>query len=306
VSIYEIAYLTKVIATTSAAMLLYDEGMLPLVAPVSRFLPEFSGGRKDQVTIRMLLSHHSGLPAGRVLWNKANSPADAKKLVLATPLQTVPGKSFVYSDLGADVMAWVIEKIAGMPLDRFVQERVFGPLQMHDTFFRPDPILDKRIAPTQDVSRRGYPLRGEVHDESAYVLGGVAGHAGLFSTAADLAVYAQMMLNGGQIGGTRIISEQTVKVFTTEVAHSRALGWETSNHVHGAGDLLSAKAFGHTGFTGTSIWIDPERQLFVVVLANRTYAPRARNPARIRGEVRNEVADAAAGAILESAKGMAR
>jgi CubicO group peptidase (beta-lactamase class C family) len=290
-SIYDLASLTKVVATTTAAMILFDEGKLPLDAPVKQFLPEFSGGAKDKVTIRMLLTHHSGLPAGRVLWGK--SQAEARRLVLQAPLQTVPGKTFVYSDLGADVLGWVIEKASGESLDQFVAQRVFEPLQMHDTFFRPSPSMLNRIAPTQDESRRGYPLRGEVHDESAYVLGGVAGHAGLFSTAADLAVFAQMLVNRGELHGTRIVADSTVRLFTTEVAHARALGWETSNHVHGAGQLLGEHAFGHTGYTGTSLWIDPDRKLFVVLLTNRTYAPRSRHPADIISDVRNDVADVA-------------
>ena len=298
-TIYDLASLTKVVATTTAAMILFDEGKLPLNAPVKQFLPEFSGGLKDQVTVRHLLSHHAGLPAGRVLWNNARNPEEGKRLVLQSPVNTTPGKTFVYSDVGADILGWVIEKAAGMPLDKFVQDRVFGPLRMFDTFFRPAPALDFRIAPTQDVSRRGYPLRGEVHDETAYVLGGVAGHAGLFSTAADLAVFAQMMLNRGEFNGVRIVADSTVRIFTNEVAHARALGWETSNKVHGAGEYLSNKAYGHTGFTGTSLWIDPERDMFVVILANRTYAPRSRHPADVMADVRNDIADAAALSIVE-------
>ena len=303
-SIYDLASLTKVIATTTAAMILYDEGKLPLDAPVKQFLPAFSGGAKDRVTVRQLLTHHSGLPAGRILTG-AKSPAEAKRLVLSTPLGCPPGKCFTYSDLGADVLGWVIESVAGESLDRFVAHHVFEPLQMHDTFFRPPSALDKRIAPTQDWSRRGRPLRGEVHDESAYALGGVVGHAGLFSTAADLAVFAQMLLNGGELNGRRIVADSTVRLFTTEVADSRALGWETANYVHGAGELLSNRAYGHTGYTGTSLWIDPARRLFVVLLTNRTYAPRALHPADVIADVRNDLADVASLSITADQRMMA-
>jgi CubicO group peptidase (beta-lactamase class C family) len=303
-SIYDLASLTKVIATTTAAMILYDEGKLPLDAPVRQFLPEFSGLGKDLVTIRQLLSHRSGLPAGRIL-SAAKTPAEARRMVLATPLGCPPGKCFTYSDLGADVLGWVIENVAGESLDKFVARRVFEPLHMHDTFFRPAPELDKRVAPTQDWSRRGHALRGEVHDESAYALGGVTGHAGLFSTAADLAVFAQMLLNGGALNGQRIVADSTVRLFTTEVADSRALGWETANHVHGAGEFFGSHAFGHTGYTGTSIWIDPERKLFVVLLTNRTYAPRALHPADVIADVRNDLADVASLSITSDRHMMA-
>ncbi len=292
-SIYDLASLTKVIATTTAAMILYDEGKLPLDAPVRQFLPEFTrrsqGSRHDPPA-----AHASfGTPCRAHPLTRAKSPADARRMVLATPLGCPPGKCFTYSDIGADILGWAIENIAGESLDKFVAHRVFEPLQMHDTFFRPDPALDGRIAPTQDTSPRGHAIRGEVHDVSAYELGGVAGHAGLFSTAADLAVFAQMLLNGGEFGGRRIVADSTVRLFTTEVADHRALGWETPNHVHGAGELFSTRAFGHIGYTGTSIWIDPERKLFVVLLTNRTYAPRVRHPADAIADVRNDLADAA-------------
>ena len=200
----------------------------------------------------------------------------------------------------------MIEKVAGEPLDVFVQKRVFAPLQMHDTFFRPDPALRTRIAPTQDFSRRGYPLRGEVHDETAFVLGGMAGHAGLFSTVADLAVFAQMMLNRGELNGKRIIADSTVRLFTTPVAHFRALGWETANKIHGAGELLSDRAYGHTGYTGTSMWIDPERDIFIVILTNRTYAPHTRHPADAIADVRNDIADVTTLSITADRQMMAR
>ena len=179
-SIYDLASLTKVVGTATAAMILYDEGRLELDAPVSRYLPSFSGGDKDNVTVRQLLTHTSGLPAGRDLRRLANGAWEARTLVMSAPLACRPGACQIYSDLGADVLGFTIEAIAGQGLDSFLMERVFTPLGMNDTHFRPDLAQRDRIAPTEVSSPRGYPLRGEVHDETAWALGGVAGHAGLF------------------------------------------------------------------------------------------------------------------------------
>jgi CubicO group peptidase (beta-lactamase class C family) len=212
----------------------------------------------------------------------------------------------VYSDVGADVLGWVVEKAAGQSLDAFVQRRLFAPLEMTSMRFRPPASLRGSIAPTQHVSRRGYPLRGEVHDESAFVLGGVAGHAGLFGTADDVAVFAQMMLNGGEFNGVRIVADSTIRLFTTHVADARTLGWESANGVHGAGDLLSPQAYGHTGYTGTSLWIDPVRETFVVLLTNRTYAPRSRYAGDVIADVRNDLADATTLAIDDDERVAAR
>ncbi|MEW5917091.1 MAG: serine hydrolase, partial [Gemmatimonadota bacterium] len=250
-TIYDLASLTKVVATTTAAMILFDEGKLELDAPVSRYLPGFSGGDKDRVTMRHLLTHRSGLPAGRELWRLASTQSGARWAVVATPLVCSPGSCFIYSDLGADVLGWAIEAIAGEPLDAFVQQRVFGPLGMTDTFFNPADSLDHRIAPTEIAPPRGYPIRGEVHDENAFVLGGVAGHAGLFSTAADLSVFAQMLLNGGEYNGARIVSDSTVALFTRRAAgpgnwsgSSRALGWDTADGDGSSGIYLTPRAYG--------------------------------------------------------------
>jgi CubicO group peptidase (beta-lactamase class C family) len=296
-SIFDLASLTKVVGTTTAAMILFDEGRLPLDAPVKRYLPEFASGAKAGVTIRMLLTHTSGLPAGRLLWGKARNPSHARQLMLAAPLQCAPGRCFQYSDVGAATLGWVIERITGQSLDAFLARRVFEPLKMTSTSFRPAANLLSSIVPTQHTSRRGYALRGEVHDETAYLLGGVAGHAGLFSSAADLAAFAQMMLNRGELNGVRIVADSTVRIFTTEHKHSRALGWETANGVHGSGNFLSESAYGHTGFTGTSMWIDPERRVFVVLLTNRVFAPYIRRSGDAIADVRNDLADAATLAI---------
>ncbi len=298
-TIYDLASLTKVVATTTAAMILYDEGRLALDEQVATYLPAFAGGTKDQVTVRQLLTHHSGLPAGKQLWRMALNREQAKRIVLETPLICSPGKCFLYSDLGADVLGWVIEEIAGQSLDVFLNERLFEPLGLNDTFFNPSHTLQARIAPTEVAPPRGYPLKGEVHDENAFALGGVAGHAGLFSTASDLAVFAEMMLNGGIYDGVRIVSDSTVARFTARTAGTRALGWDTADGDGGSGEYLSDRSYGHTGYTGTSIWIDPDRDMFVILLTNRVHAARARRPAKVISDVRADLADAAALAVIE-------
>ena len=299
-SIYDLASLTKVVGTTTAAMLLYDSGRLDLDAPVNTYLPAFSGGWKDSITVRQLLTHRSGLPAGRDLWRVAHTPDEARAAVLATNLECRPGQCFIYSDLGADVLGFVIEAVAGESLDVLLHDKVFEPLGMTDTFFRPADSLTYRIAPTEIAPPRGYPLRGQVHDENAYALGGVAGHAGLFSTAADLSIFAQMMLNGGEYNGVRILSDTTVALFTRRAAGTRALGWDTADGDGGSGKFLASGAYGHTGYTGTSIWIDPERQMFVLLLTNRVHAARARRPAKVISDVRADLADAAAAAVIDN------
>jgi CubicO group peptidase (beta-lactamase class C family) len=299
-SIYDLASLTKVVGTTTAAMLLYDAGRLDLEAPVSTYLPAFSGGWKDSVTVRHLLTHRSGLPAGRDLWRIARTPDEARAAVLATNLECRPGQCYIYSDLGADVLGFVIEAIAGESLDVFLHDKVFEPLGMNDTFYRPADSLTYRIAPTEIAPPRGYPLQGQVHDENAYAFGGVAGHAGLFSTAADLSIFAQMMLNGGEYNGVRVLSDTVVSLFTRRTAGTRALGWDTAEGTGGAGKFLDSHAYGHTGYTGTSIWIDPERQMFVLLLTNRVHAARARRPAKVISDVRADLADAAAAAVIDN------
>jgi CubicO group peptidase (beta-lactamase class C family) len=299
-TIYDLASLTKVVGTTTAAMILYDEGKISLDERVTTYLPAFSGGNKDLVTVRELLEHRSGLPAGRDLWRHAHTPEEARQLVLDTPLEYRPDHGQIYSDLGADILGMVIEAVSGQPLDKFLAERVFTPLAMHDTEFKPADSLVYRIAPTEVSPPRGYPIDGEVHDENAFALGGVAGHAGLFGTASDLAVFAQMMLNGGTYDGVRIVSDSAVKLFTARASGDRALGWEVADGEHGAGNYLSATAYGHTGFTGTSIWIDPERDMFVILLTNRVHAARAKRPAKVIADVRADLSDAAALAVTDA------
>jgi CubicO group peptidase (beta-lactamase class C family) len=301
-TIYDVASLSKVVGTTTAIMILFDEKKIGLDDPVVNYIPTFGGGDKDRVTIRQLLTHTSGLPAGRDIWRIAQTPLEARALVLNTPLEGRPGAQYIYSDLGADVLGLIVEVVASEPLDKFLTRRVFDPLGMNETFYRPADSLRYRIAPTEVTPPRGYPLRGEVHDENAYALGGVAGHAGLFSTAADLSVFAQMMLNGGEYNGVQIISKPTVELFTSRAFGHRALGWDTAEGDYGSGRYLGPTAYGHTGFTGTSMWIDPEREMFVILLTNRVHAARALRPAKVISDVRADLSDAAVLSVLDGPK----
>ena len=296
-TIWDMASLTKVVGLTSAMMLLVEGGRVDLSAPVQRYVPEFQGKWKDSVTIRHLLTHSSGLPAWRPLYKEAESPAAALALAIATPLDTLPGVRMVYSDLGVIILGDVVARVSGRTLDAFLRERVFGPLGMAETQYRPEAALRPRIAPTEVDPWRQRHLRGEVHDENAFALGGVAGHAGLFSTGRDLVRLARMYLNAGELDGRRFVAAATITRFTTAqdpaLSH-RALGWETPNGTNSAGRLMSARAFGHTGFTGTSIWMDPGRDLFVILLTNRVNPTRER---RAIGAIRIAVADAVMGTL---------
>jgi serine-type D-Ala-D-Ala carboxypeptidase len=300
-TIYDLASLTKVVATTSAIMALYDDGIIHLDDRVSHWIPSFSGGLKDSVTIRELLTHHSGLPAGRELWRHMGDPARARADVIRTPLVKgcPPGSCFIYSDLGADMLGFVAEAASGERLDEFTERRIFDPLGMTSTTFHVQREELRYLAPT------GAP-RGRVHDSNAAALGGVAGHAGLFSTASDLAVFAQMLLNGGEYEGVRIFDASTVKLFTTRARGTRALGWDTCDSANvgsTCGRYLSARAFGHTGFTGTSMWIDPDRAMFMILLTNRVDDPRVRRPALAIHDIRADVADAAVLAVAAADAG---
>ena len=300
-TVYDLASLTKVVATTAAAMVLYDRGRLSLDAPVHRYLPTFVGRGRERVTVRDLLTHRSGLPAGRDLWRVAGTPSEARRQVLRTGLVRAPGRRAEYSDVGADVLGFVVEAAAGEPLDRFVRRTVYAPLGMHDTGFRPPLAWRARTAPTEVTPPRGRPLRGEVHDENAHALGGVAGHAGLFGTAADLAVLAQTLLNGGEFHGVRVFSDSAVRLFTTDAGGWRGLGWQTCQGSGSCGLQLSARAYGHTGFTGTSLWIDPERELFVIVLTNWVHNPAGHRyrPIAVLADVRADIADVAGLSVMD-------
>ena len=296
-TIWDLASLTKVVGTTTAVMQLVDAGRLALDAPVQRYLPQWTGRDKDRVTVRHLLTHSAGLPSWRPLHKESTSPEGALALVLATELDTVPGARMVYSDLGIVLLAQVVERVSGERLDAYLARHVFEPLGMRETMYRPPAALRERIAPTEWDPWRQRHLRGEVHDENAFALGGVAGHAGLFSSGHDLARFARMYLGGGALDGRRIVSEATIGSFTRvqdRALSHRALGWETPTGRNSAGTRLSDRAFGHTGFTGTSLWMDPGRDLFVLLLTNRV------NPSRQNtriSAVRVALADAAASVL---------
>lgn len=298
-TVFDLASLTKAVCTTTAAMILHDEGKLPLDLKVQTILPEFTGRWKERVTVAHLLTHRSGLPPGRRIYETARNPAQAREQVLTTRLNSIPGGVTDYSDLGPMVLGWTIERISGMPLDRFCKTRVFEPLGMTSTTYLPPSAWRDRIAPTEMYPRRGYPLRGEVHDESAFTLGGVSGNAGLFSTATDLAIFAQMMVNRGTYEGKRLVADSTVRRFTTLQAGNRTYGWMIASGEQGSGEFLSETTYGHAGYTGTSLWIDPDRELFVIILTNRVHDPRTVRAGIIIADVRHDVADAAALAIAD-------
>jgi len=293
-TVWDLASLTKVVNTTSAVLQLVGRGRVALDTPVVRYLPDWTAPGAERVTVRQLLSHHAGLPAWRALYKEADTPDDAARLVLATPLDTVPGVRFVYSDLGFILLGRLVERVSGEALAAYGPSHVFGPAGMRETRFLPPSSWRARVAPTEQDPWRQRKLRGEVHDENAARFGGVAGHAGLFSTAHDLTRFARLYLNHGALDGVRVFDSATVAAFTrvqdTTVSR-RALGWETPTGRNSAGQRLSSLAFGHTGFTGTSLWMDPQRNLFVLLLTNRV------NPTRQNlriSAVRSSLADAVA------------
>jgi serine-type D-Ala-D-Ala carboxypeptidase len=296
-TIYDLASLTKIVATTSLILQLVDQGRVALDTPVVRYLPEWRGPQISAITIRQLLSHSSGLAAWRPFYKEAVDRADARAQLMLVGPDAPPGTRFLYSDMNFMLLGMVAEKLTGMSLDSAFIAMVAKPLRMVDTRFLPDSALRARIAPTEFDPWRQRQLRGEVHDENASRFGGVSGHAGLFSTADDLSRFARMWLNGGALDGTRLASAQTVAAFTRAqdtLISRRALGWETPNGTNSAGHRLSPRAFGHTGFTGTSMWIDPSRDLFVILLTNRVNPTREN---RKIGGVRAALADAIVGAL---------
>jgi CubicO group peptidase (beta-lactamase class C family) len=283
-SIFDLASLTKVLATTAMAMILYERGLLDLEAPVAAIVPEFVVAlddvtldendvrRRRDVTLRMLLAHSSGLPAYEKLFLRAKTREALLRAAFATPLADAPGVRAVYSDIGFIILGVALARLADESLDAFCQREVFGPLGMTHTTFNPAHALKDSIPPTaDDRTFRHRIIQGEVQDENASVLGGIAGHAGLFSSAEDLAIFAHAMLNGGH----PILRSSTVELFSRREpapeGTSRALGWETPSTPSQSGKHFSSRSFGHLGYTGTSLWIDPDRQLSITLLTNRTW-----------------------------------
>src|SRR6266700_3841010 len=284
-TMYDIASLTKVVATTTVVATLVGGGFalpLDLDANIERYLPEWASGPQPEwrrrVTVRHLLTHTSGLPPFKEYWRTSKLKQDTLDKIFVEPLDYEPGTKEVYSDLGIILMAEIIERLTGKPLDVLAREYVFSPLGMSSTMYRPAKKLWPTIAPTEiDNQYRHRLIQGEVHDENAAAVGGVSGHAGVFSTAPDLASFCQMLLNGGVYAHQRILRRATVAEFTTPQELSggtRTLGWAVPTEGGSSGHLMGPHTFGHTGFTGTSIWIDPDRQLFVVFLTNRVHPTR--------------------------------
>jgi CubicO group peptidase (beta-lactamase class C family) len=282
-AIYDLASVTKVVGTISGAAILFERKRLRLDVPVIRYLRHFAGPyQHDIITVRQLLMHDSGLPPFERFYLNYSGRRQILAQVFQTPLAAAPGVKAVYSDLGIILLGEIIERITGQRLNKFLQKQVFGPLKMKDTLYNPGRKLLKRIPPTENDPWRQRVVRGQVHDENCYAYGGICGHAGLFSTATDLAVFAQMMLNGGSYGGKRILDPETVDYFTTRQNEppgtTRALGWDTPSERNSwAGQYFSPRSFIHTGFTGTSIAIDPDKQLFVILLTNRVNPTRDNN-----------------------------
>lgn len=282
-TVYDLASVTKVVATTVAAMQLWEAGKLQLDIPVKSYLPKFRGELKDSVTLRNLLTHSGGLHWWTDLWNKAGSKTEALEYIYELPLDFAPGDSMIYSDLGLILAGQILEVVTGQPIDQLAHEQLFKPLGMNNTRYNPPPEWLPRIAPTEaDSASDGRTMiHGKVHDENTFFLNGVSSHAGLFSTARDLAVFAQMLINGGIYGHRRYLSPITIEMWTAlqnrPPGSNRALGWVTTvDSLSLAGDYFSENSFGHTGFTGTSFWIDPARDTAVILLTNRVYPTRHR------------------------------
>ena len=317
-TIFDLASLTKVVATATSVMILVERGKLRLGDPVSLYIPELKGEGRERITIEQLLTHVSGYAPDFDLRERWTGYDEAIKHLIKEPLRNPPGARFTYSDIGFITLGEVVARVGGMPLDQFAQKNIFGPLRMTNTGFRPSTTLKSRMAPTEkrrgqlsylgDTSANVGPegevwLRGEVHDPTSYRMNGVAGHAGLFSTANDLAIYCQMILNGGAYGGVRILAPLTVAEMTrprvvSSTGATRGLGWDmNTSFSSNRGDLFPLGSFGHTGFTGTSMWIDPASDMFVVFLSNRVH-PDGKGDV---GPLRGRVASIVAGAVTDTA-----
>jgi CubicO group peptidase (beta-lactamase class C family) len=309
-TIFDVASLTKVMVTTPSIMLLVENGTLRLDDKVKRYLPNFTGGGKENITVRQLLNHHSGLPPDFDLSRQWFGYSAALEELWKTNAVREPGTEFAYSDLNFITLGEIIHVLSGETLDAFAKENIFVPLDMSDTYFHPPAKLLKRIAPTE--SRRNTLnylkgqtsqasldeiLRGEVHDPTAWRMGGVAGHAGLFSCAQDLAIYAQMLLNQGMHRGKRFLSPLTIQAMTSNQSPGdsiqiRGFGWDlNSSYSSPRGDIFM-EGFGHTGFTGTSLWIHPPTDTFIIILSNRVHPEGGKDINHLRGAIANIVAAA--------------
>ncbi len=322
-TIFDLASVTKVVATSTSIMILVERGQVRLSDSITTYIPELKGEGRDRITIEMLLIHRSGYAPDFDLREKWTGYDEMLKRLYTERLQNPPNTRFVYSDIGMIALGEVVRRVSGKTLDVFARENVFVPLNMKDTAFNPSKNLLSRIAPTENVkgqlsylggSAEGIGeegeriLRGEVHDPTSFRMGGVAGHAGLFSTVDDLAIYCQMILNGGQISGKRILSPTTVAQMTrpravAEDGSSRGLGWDmNSGFSMNRGEIFPLGSFGHTGFTGTSIWIDPASESFVIFLSNRVHPDGKGDVGILRGKVASVVASSIEDSSIEKWK----
>jgi len=312
-TVFDLASLTKVVATATSVMILVEQGKVALSDPLSKYIPEIKGGGRDQITIELLLTHRAGYAPDFDLKERWSGYDEGIKRLIAEPLRNPPGARFVYSDIGYIALGEVVRRASSVSLDEFARRSIFVPLGMHDTGFKPRSSLGARIAPTE--RRRGQLsylgdtgtnagaegerwLRGEVHDPTAFRMGGVAGHAGLFSTADDLSIYCRMILNGGSYKRARILSPASVITMTqprlvSEAGWTRGLGWDiNTSYSTNRGDVFPLGSFGHTGFTGTSLWIDPSSHTFVIFLSNRVHPDGKGDVGPLRGRVASIVAAA--------------
>jgi uncharacterized protein YbbC (DUF1343 family)/CubicO group peptidase (beta-lactamase class C family) len=304
-TIFDIASLTKVVATATSMMILVERGLVRLGDPVSRYIPEFGEMGKKNITVEQLLIHRSGLIADNDINDYEQGPEEAMRKIWKLAPLAEAGSKFIYSDVNYIVLAELVKRLSGKPIDQFAAENIFRPLGMKDTGYKPDASLISRVAPTE---KRGDKwMRGEVHDPRSYLLGGVAGHAGLFSTADDLAIYCQMILNLGEFHGARILSPMGVERMTQPRptggnavdGAARGLGWDIfTGYSANRGDLFPIGSFGHTGFTGTGLWLDPSSETFVVFMSNRVH-PRLdpKKPADVTS-LRGRVASIVAASII--------
>lgn len=307
-TVFDMASLTKVMATTPAVMMLVERGTVRLGDRVRRYLPQFTGGGKENITLRQLLTHFSGLKPDFDLSRPWQGHEVALQELWRETTDRQPGKEFVYSDLNFIALGEIVHVASGQTLDAFASEQIYAPLGMRDTRFNPPPDWRPRIAPTEPRNRTlaylkgegtSAPseeiLRGEVHDPTAWRMRGVAGHAGLFSGARDVAIYAQMLLNGGIYGRVRILMPLTVQAMTSpqsprESADIRGFGWDIDTSYSSPRGDIFRDGFGHTGFTGTSLWVSPETDSFVVILSNRVHPDGKGDATRLRAVIANIVA----------------
>ena len=295
-TIFDAASLTKVVATTPSVMKLFEQGKIRLDDPVTKYLPEFQGGKSD-ITVRLLMTHFSGMPPDLILKPRWSGYETGIQKALNTVPINPPGARFVYSDINFILMGEIVRRVSGETLPQFAHEQIYAPLGMKDTQFQPPASLRERIAPTQiDADAGGQPLRGLVHDPTARYMGGVAGHAGAFTTGDDLAKYAEMLLGLGEANGVRVLQPATVKKFTEPASPAdqpilRGLGWDIdSPFSSNRGELYPIGSYGHTGYTGTEMWMDPTTNSFVILLTNVVHPYGIKSLSSLRSRVATAVA----------------